>query len=731
MAENKQSLSWRFVPLACLLVTAAALAVTFWWMWLMQNNINDIRRLITEQDEAHFIAKAQERDMEELKRSARASDEGGLLDGYLSKIATLQLKSIYAGCSDNQKVCIQGPKGDSGFPGSRGYPGLPGLKGERGERGPRGLKGLKGEPGTLGSRIAAPVIVNPPRNMVINQGRTVELDCLADGFPKPEVKWHKVHSKLPPGRFSVNENGSLVIENVHQFDAGSYACRAETMFGSAVAYASVIVRVPPELRYVPPRKVVVVPDEKIILRCSATGYPKPKVTWTRPIHGLPEGSSVTVNGTLIIFSIREEDLGQYVCEAKNSLAKKTYSVTLSYRGKIRPSEYGVEVRNATNLQLQCKWCAVAGSKFAFTWKKVGGELPENRTSTKGCSLFISDVTMEDSGLYSCIGRAVDSVSETSLTEDITVIVIGAPRITSKIEILTFVYPGDNVSLNCSAIGPPQPEVYWTKGSQKLISNTTRSAILTIKAVKKQDEGDYVCRASNYLGEDHFTTTLFLVEKARFTSRPSGTKNVAASTNVSVDCVAVGQPQPKIVWKMPCGRHSESTTVLSNGTLQITSATIWDTGMYECIATTAFGNTSSKIHIVIPEVDSSWKLSDNCNGWRQSRFNHSVYYSASSSYTWDRSKYYYCPSGYHWACTDEGKEIFTDTSNWSGKHTYYGLCGWNGYRYSYYSGNTRYYFRFRDSVSTDAYKHSGNYEEYQLEYSSSTDYFAGAVCIQDS
>lgn len=86
------------------------------------------------------------------------------------------------------------------------------------------------------------MIVNPPRNMVINQGRTVELDCLADGFPKPEVKWHKVHSKLPPGRFSVNENGSLVIENVHQFDAGSYACRAETMFGSAVAYASVIVR---------------------------------------------------------------------------------------------------------------------------------------------------------------------------------------------------------------------------------------------------------------------------------------------------------------------------------------------------------------------------------------------------------------------------------------------------------------------------------------------------------
>ena len=183
---------------------------------------------------------------------------------------------------------------------------------------------------------------------------------------------------------------------------------------------------PPSFIYFPPRRVVVIPGERVILKCTAFGHPKPRVTWTRPFIGLPDGSTLTGNATLTIESITEGDLGQYTCEAKNSLGKATYSVSLSYRGKIKPSEYGIEVRNATDLQLECKWCRVAGSKFIFTWKKEGGKgkLPEGRTSIQGCLLFISQVAMEDAGLYSCVGQSKDNVSLTSLSEDITVVVIG-------------------------------------------------------------------------------------------------------------------------------------------------------------------------------------------------------------------------------------------------------------------------------------------------------------------
>ena len=90
--------------------------------------------------------------------------------------------------------------------------------------------------------LEAPVIAKPPRNQVVDQGKSAILECEADGYPDPEIHWHKLKSTLPLSRSSVNENGSLVIKNVHQLDAGSYACLAKTVFGSASAYASITVR---------------------------------------------------------------------------------------------------------------------------------------------------------------------------------------------------------------------------------------------------------------------------------------------------------------------------------------------------------------------------------------------------------------------------------------------------------------------------------------------------------
>jgi hypothetical protein len=88
-------------------------------------------------------------------------------------------------------------------------------------------------------------------------------------------------------------------------------------------------------------------------------------------------------------------------------------------------------------------------------------------------------------------------------------------------------------------------------------------------------------------------------KPYFTTRPTGTKYGSLSSDISIDCVAAGQPQPKITWKLPCGQPNERATVLLNGTLVIVQATAWDTGIYECIASTAFGTALSKIQVVVP------------------------------------------------------------------------------------------------------------------------------------
>ena len=118
--------------------------------------------------------------------------------------------------------------------------------------------------------------------------------------------------------------------------------------------------------------------------------------------------------------------------------------------------------------------------------------------------------------------------------------------------------------------------------------------------------------------------------------------------------------------------------------------------------------------------------DNCGGFRQSTYDPRVFYAVSESVTWSTTTVYSCPRGYYWASTQDGKIIFGKNNNWSGVYVYYGQCGWSGY---VYAGSTRSYFRFRDSASTNEYKHSGNYDEHHLQSSSTTSEFAGIVCLK--
>ena len=198
-------------------------------------------------------------------------------------------------------------------------------------------------------------------------------------------------------------------------------------------------------------------------------------------------------------------------------------------------------------------------------------------------------------------------------------------------------------------------------------------------------------------------------------------------------------------------YGKSISVFSNGTLVIPKADRCDIGVYNCsaqhdgetISTSArivslyrgiyiqlftCIETTRELAICNFSVDTSWMLtSDSCGGFRQSTYDKSVRYAVSLSDVWDKSKIYDCPVGYHWASTDEGRKIFKNNINKSGIHVYNAQCKWSGY---VWEGKNRYYFRFRDSASTNAYKHSGNNDEYQIQTSAATSQFAGIVCIKD-
>lgn len=77
-----------------------------------------------------------------------------------------------------------------------------------------------------------------PKSLVVTEGETVEMKCLAEGEPKPTVQWYKDGQQLndskkytyEPNEYSI-ANAELSFENAQQEDRGSYMCIIHTEFG--------------------------------------------------------------------------------------------------------------------------------------------------------------------------------------------------------------------------------------------------------------------------------------------------------------------------------------------------------------------------------------------------------------------------------------------------------------------------------------------------------------------
>ena len=57
--------------------------------------------------------------------------------------------------------------------------------------------------------------------------------------------------------------------------------------------------------------------------------------------------------------------------------------------------------------------------------------------------------------------------------------------------------GDNATLFCNATGNPTPSSTWVRASTGEILSSNQ--ILVVEAVKRNESGSYVCRASNGIG----------------------------------------------------------------------------------------------------------------------------------------------------------------------------------------------------------------------------------------
>ncbi|XP_054867126.1 mucin-2 [Amphiprion ocellaris] len=261
------------------------------------------------------------------------------------------------------------------------------------------------------------------------------------------------------------------------------------------------------------------------------------------------------------------------------------------------------VREGEAVFLQC----VSGESSppaTITWIKDGdvvtgggqiqGEYGGGHQKKTSGTLHLSNVTLEDGGIYVCVTyNALLNISKKSKSAKLTV--HGVPR---RLQIIQgpdniTVAMGTEVSMHCAVRGFPVPMVHWFKDGC-LLTNCSASfslqnngQLLTFRNVTKEDEGSYHCEASNQ-NETIKSYTAFLLPAEMdwsFVQQPTNL-TVKRGENVTVTCrPPFSRPAAEVSWfkNDQLLRPSAHVAVVPSGDLFFHSVRVDDSGSFFCRA----------------------------------------------------------------------------------------------------------------------------------------------------
>ncbi|XP_072834914.2 roundabout homolog 4 isoform X1 [Pogona vitticeps] len=92
--------------------------------------------------------------------------------------------------------------------------------------------------------LEKPIFSRRPNDVSAILGSAVQFMCGVHGDPTPVVQWHKENGELPKGRFEVNQENVLQINDLTMSDAGKYVCTACNKVGTISATATLTVQDP-------------------------------------------------------------------------------------------------------------------------------------------------------------------------------------------------------------------------------------------------------------------------------------------------------------------------------------------------------------------------------------------------------------------------------------------------------------------------------------------------------
>ncbi|XP_040275160.1 fibroblast growth factor receptor 3 isoform X2 [Bufo bufo] len=222
-------------------------------------------------------------------------------------------------------------------------------------------------------------------------------------------------------------------------------------------------------------------------------------------------------------------------------------------------------------------CSVESPSMSILWLKDGIAVRENnRTHARQNLLKITNVSYDDSGIYSCT-----LLRSTEILRNFTIRVADMPSSgdddedddeeaeereppswtqPDKMEKTLFAVPAaSTVRFRCAAAGKPQPTIYWLKNGKEFRGEHRIGGIklrhqqwsLVMESVVPSDKGNYTCVVENKFGTIRQTFQLDVLERS--SHRPilqaglPANKTVVVGSDVEFHCKVYSDAQPHIQW----------------------------------------------------------------------------------------------------------------------------------------------------------------------------------------
>nr|XP_055044437.1 cell adhesion molecule L1-like a isoform X2 [Misgurnus anguillicaudatus] len=373
-------------------------------------------------------------------------------------------------------------------------------------------------------------------------------------------------------------------------------------------------------------------DDSYTLKCEAKGNPRPTYRWTKDgadfnPHLDTRLATEETSGTFVIPNIKDKVKfqGKYRCYASNKLgtaiSEETEFIVPTTPKFPKEKMQTVIVMEGESVILECNPPNGVPPRYLY-WMTIDLQyIEQDERVSMGLNgnLYFSNTLASDShDDYCCYAsfpkiRTIVQKQPTALRvrtinsseeDDYVMDMERKPTIIQSSSQTSHLKRGDELQLECISIGLPTPQIEWTKIGGTLPKRTkikNYGKLLTIPSVTQVDEGNYMCKAQNTLGEDVHHFQVFVEEPPSWQEEPVKDHLAEIGSDIHIKCSATGNPQPSITWKrngQPLDDLPSTNHEVLDDSIILHRAQKSDSAVYQCEATNRHGTITANANVLV-------------------------------------------------------------------------------------------------------------------------------------